>query len=88
MAKKRAPRKRTLTIDQNEINRLKKKLLHISNPVSSSEVVGRTIQQDLFRSIRLSTKKISRSLVLSKTEWEANTKGPHTSGQIWGFGWH
>ena len=48
MAKERAPRNRTLTIDQDEINRLKKKLLHISKPVSMSEITGRTIQQDLF----------------------------------------
>jgi len=48
MTKQRAPRNRTLTINQNELNRLKKKLLHISNPTSLSEVTGRTIQQDLF----------------------------------------
>ncbi len=48
MTKKRAPRNRTLTIDQDEINKLKKKLLHISKPMSLSEIIGRTIQQDLF----------------------------------------
>ncbi len=48
MTKKRAPRNRTLTIDQSEIDRLKKKLLHVSNSISLTEVLGKTIQQNLF----------------------------------------
>jgi len=48
MAKKRAPRNRTITIDEVEIQRLKRKLAYISEPVSLDEVLGRTIQQDLY----------------------------------------
>ena len=48
MSKKRAPRNRTITINEAEIQRLKKKLLHICKPISLEEVIGKTIQQDLF----------------------------------------
>lgn len=52
MTKRRAPRNRTITIDEVEIQRLKKKLLQICKPASLKELIGKTIQQDLYEVIQ------------------------------------
>lgn len=49
--KNRAPRNRTITLDDSEIARLKKKLVKIENAVSVSDIVNKTINQDIFQVI-------------------------------------
>lgn len=46
--KNRAPRNRTIKLNSDEIDRLRKKLIKIYNPVSISEVENKTICQDIF----------------------------------------
>lgn len=52
-SKNRAPRNRTITIDNGEISRLKKKLIKIYNPVSVSDIENKTINQDAFQVLDL-----------------------------------
>ncbi len=47
MSRQRAPRNKTITLDNAEMARLKKKLCRLKGPVLLDEVLGRTIQQDL-----------------------------------------
>ena len=47
-AKKRAPRNRTLTLNEAERARYRRRLLTLSGPVSLAEVCNRTICQDVF----------------------------------------
>lgn len=46
--KERAPRNRTLTIDEDDIKNLSKNLLKVTSPVVESEIIGKTIQGDTF----------------------------------------
>ena len=46
--KKRAPRNRTLTLNAEDILRLKKRLIKLDKPVSSAEIENKTIHQDIF----------------------------------------
>ncbi len=48
MKKERSPQNRTLQLGEDEILRLKKKLLTLSSPVAASKIVNKTIHQDLF----------------------------------------
>lgn len=52
-SKNRAPKNRTITIDNDEISRLKKKLIKIYNPVSVSDIENKTINQDVFQVLDL-----------------------------------
>lgn len=45
----RAPGNRTITIDDEEMCRLKKKLIKIDRPVSISDIENKTINQDVFQ---------------------------------------
>ena len=47
-AENRAPRNRTITLDNNETARLKRKLIKINNSVSVSDIENKTINQDIF----------------------------------------
>lgn len=46
--KKRAPRNRTITLNDGEIKIFKKKLIKINGPVSTEEILNKTIHQDIF----------------------------------------
>ncbi len=46
--KKRSPRNRTIALSNNEVFRLKKRLIKISQPVSVSQIENKTIHQDVF----------------------------------------
>ncbi|MBA2124281.1 site-specific DNA-methyltransferase [bacterium Unc6] len=48
-SRNRAPRNRTITLDDSEIARLKKKLIKIEKPVSVSDIENKTINQDIFQ---------------------------------------
>jgi site-specific DNA-methyltransferase (adenine-specific) len=52
-SKNRAPRNRTITLDNDEISRLKKKLVKIGSPVSISDIENKTINQDVFQVLDL-----------------------------------
>jgi len=52
-SKNRAPRNRTITLDNSEISRLKKKLIKLDNPVSVSDIENKTINQDVFQVLDL-----------------------------------
>jgi len=52
-SKNRAPRNRTITLDNNEISRLKKKLIKLDKPVSVSDIENKTINQDVFQALDL-----------------------------------
>lgn len=47
-AKKRAPRNRTIVLNDEDISRLKKRLIKLDKPVSFSEIENKTIHQDVF----------------------------------------
>ncbi|MCU0527199.1 MAG: site-specific DNA-methyltransferase [Elainella sp. Prado103] len=47
--KERAPRNRTITLETAEQIKYKKRLLHLDQPAELPEVIGRTINQDLFQ---------------------------------------
>jgi len=49
--KNRAPRNRTLTLDDVEVAHYKSRLLSLASPTSTGHVLGRTICQDLFEVI-------------------------------------
>jgi site-specific DNA-methyltransferase (adenine-specific) len=51
MKKERAPQNRTLQLEEEEILRLKKKLLTLSSPMTAAKVINKTINQDLFDAI-------------------------------------
>ncbi|MGK5094862.1 DNA methyltransferase [Deltaproteobacteria bacterium TL4] len=48
MTKERAPRNKTITLDETEINRLKNKLVHIGTQARLEDILDSTIHQDLF----------------------------------------
>ncbi|TSC93193.1 MAG: DNA modification methylase [Candidatus Berkelbacteria bacterium Licking1014_7] len=48
-SKNRASRNRTITLDNGEISRLRKKLVKIDKPVSISDIENKTINQDIFQ---------------------------------------
>lgn len=52
-SKNRAPRNRTITLDNNEISRLKKKLIKLDKPISVSDIENKTINQDVFQALDL-----------------------------------
>lgn len=52
-SKNRAPRNRTITLENNEIFRLKKKLIKIYKPVCISDIENKTINQDVFQVLDL-----------------------------------
>ncbi|MFN4280078.1 DNA-methyltransferase [Thermosynechococcus sp.] len=47
-SKERAPRNRTITLTDEEKAKYRKRLLRLSRPVSLSEIINRTINQDIF----------------------------------------
>lgn len=51
--KKRAPRNRTLTIDDEDIDLLKQRLIKVSNSVEINEILGKTIYADTFQTLKL-----------------------------------
>src|SRR5436309_12813049 len=50
--KKRAPRNRTLSCNEEEIAALKPGLLHLSQPVAASSLENRIVHQDTFDALR------------------------------------
>jgi len=51
--KNRAPRNRTITLDNNEVLRLKKKLIKLDKPASVFDIENKTINQDVFQVLDL-----------------------------------
>ena len=49
--KQRAPRNRTLTLNDADILRLKKRLIKLNKPVSLSDIENKTIHQDVFEAL-------------------------------------
>ena len=49
--RQRAPRNRTVTLDHNDADSLKSRLLRLENPCEANDVLGRTICQDLFQTL-------------------------------------
>ena len=49
--KQRAPRNRTLTLNDEDISRLKKHLIKLEKPVSFEEIENKTIHQDIFEAL-------------------------------------
>src|SRR3989344_8476990 len=49
--KQRAPRNRTLTLNDEDISRLKKRLIKLERPVSFDEIENKTIHQDVFEAL-------------------------------------
>lgn len=49
--KQRAPRNRTITLDDADILRLKKSLIKLNKPTSVSEIENKTIHQDIFEAL-------------------------------------
>ncbi|MBI5236112.1 MAG: site-specific DNA-methyltransferase [Deltaproteobacteria bacterium] len=49
--KQRAPRNRTITLNDTDIARLKKRLIRLDKPVSLSEIENKTIHQDVFEAL-------------------------------------
>ena len=49
--KQRAPRNRTITLDDADILRLKKSLIKLNKPTSVSEIENKTIRQDIFEAL-------------------------------------
>ncbi|MFQ3549004.1 MAG: DNA methyltransferase [Armatimonadota bacterium] len=52
-SKNRAPRNRTITLENSEISHLKKKLIKLVNPVFVSDIQNKTINQDVFQVLDL-----------------------------------
>lgn len=52
-SKNRAPRNRTITLDDSELSRLKKKLIKLDTPISVSDIENKTINQDIFQVLDL-----------------------------------
>lgn len=52
-SKNRAPRNRTITLDDSELSRLKKKLIKLDTPISVSDIENKTINQDVFQVLDL-----------------------------------
>lgn len=50
-AKQRAPRNRTVTVDQQQIEFYRKRLINLSKPAHLAQIQNRTIHQDLFDAI-------------------------------------
>lgn len=51
--KQRAPRNRTLELNDKEISKYKRRLSKINNPASVNEILNKTIQQDIFEVLDL-----------------------------------
>ncbi|QEQ00101.1 site-specific DNA-methyltransferase [Thermosynechococcus sp. CL-1] len=51
-SKERAPRNRTITLTEQEQAKYRQRLLRLSHPVSLSEIINRTIHQDIFEVIK------------------------------------
>lgn len=51
IAKTRAPRNRTLFLNEDEVVLLKKKLIHLKKPANEKEIENKTIHQDVFEAI-------------------------------------
>ena len=49
--KQRAPRNRTVTLSDEDISRLKKRLIKLNKPVSLDEIENKTIHQDIFEAL-------------------------------------
>lgn len=49
--KQRAPRNRTITLNDADITRLKKRLIKLDKPVSFEDIENKTIHQDIFEAI-------------------------------------
>jgi len=49
--KKRAPRNRTITLNDEDISWLKKRLIKLNKPVSFDEIENKTIHQDIFEAL-------------------------------------
>ncbi len=50
--KKRSPRNKTITLSEEEIARYKSQLIQISGPVQLNDILGRTIHQDMFETLK------------------------------------
>ena len=50
--KQRALRNRTITLDDGDVSRLKKRLIKLDKPVSPGEIENKTIHQDLFEALK------------------------------------
>ena len=50
-SKHRAPRNRTITMDDTDMIRLKKLLISLDNPITLSEIENKTIHQDIFEAL-------------------------------------
>src|SRR3989344_2484372 len=48
MLKKRAPRNRTITLNDSDVSDFKKRLIRINKPASLEEIENKTIHQDIF----------------------------------------
>lgn len=49
--KQRAARNRTITLKEEDISRLKKRLIKLDKPVSFDEIENKTINQDIFEAL-------------------------------------
>jgi site-specific DNA-methyltransferase (adenine-specific) len=52
MTRTRAPRNRTLSLDESEIEHYKSKLLHLNNPTNIEAILDRTIQGDILEVVK------------------------------------
>mgnify|MGYP001570972931 CR=1 FL=1 len=50
--KQRAPRNRTITLNDEDISRLKKRLIKLTKPASFDEIENKTIHQDIFEALK------------------------------------
>lgn len=51
-SKKRSPRNKTIRLSDADVALYKSRLLHLTEPVRSSEIIGRTVCQDLFEALK------------------------------------
>ena len=51
LPKQRAPRNRTITLNDADISRFKKYLIKVNKPVSLDEIINKTIHQDIFKAL-------------------------------------
>jgi len=76
--KKRAPRNRTMTLNNQETARLKNKLISLKKPALFEEVVNKTINQDIFEALDFLPEK-SVDLVFADPPYNLNKKFNLTS---------
>lgn len=64
MNKDRAPRNKTLTMSQDELEQFRKKLFQLDEPTSLEKVIDRTICQDTFEAIKHLPKECADILII------------------------